>query len=151
MPESEEKLRALYAALAVSEAGHLLAELSQRAIEQLLDRLGVHALGYRRVSGEVGEQDRDLTALLREWLGRFGGGRRWGGGDLTARVCGRKGGPAFDAELGAGRALSPAAGAMRRELRAAGHAEASPLGVLGTTAGTRSLHPGTTLRRVRRG
>ena len=46
----------------------LLAEAAQAAVDEALHRLRVHALGDRRVSGEVGEDDGDLAALLGQGL-----------------------------------------------------------------------------------
>ena len=53
---------------------HLLPEPAQAAVDQALDRLGVHALRDGRVAGEVGEQDGDLAPLLGQ-LRRGGHGR----------------------------------------------------------------------------
>ncbi|CAA9583896.1 MAG: hypothetical protein AVDCRST_MAG88-3679 [uncultured Thermomicrobiales bacterium] len=59
-----------------AEALDLLAQPPQRAVDQRLDRLGIHALGHRGVAGEIGEEDRDLTSLLGQGLDRGRGRRR---------------------------------------------------------------------------
>ncbi len=87
-----------------SEAGHLLAEAPQGAVDHRLERLGVHPLGDGGVAGEVGEEDGCLAPLLGPWLLATAG---------RSRRCGRgapvSDGPALDAELRAGRVLGSAA------------------------------------------
>ena len=56
---------------AAAVADDLLSEASQRPVHDRLHGLGVHALGDRRVAGQVGEQDRCLAALLRQRAGAW--------------------------------------------------------------------------------
>ena len=102
-------------------ARDLLAETHQHAVDQRLDGLRVHALRDRRVAGQVGEQDRDLAALL-GWPLAGPDGR------LVERLA------AAHAEARLGRRRGAAAGTALLERRAAGHAEACPGGVLAPAA-----------------
>ena len=119
----------------------LLAEALQRAVEHRLHRLGVRPLGDRGVAGEVGEQHRDLAALLGRRLGRRRRRRASaprplrrarGAVDRRSRTRCRtspRPGP------------RPAARAAALERRAAGHAEPGPLGVLGPAASAGTPSP----------
>ena len=163
-PNTAITLSPMYLSTRAAVAHHLLAEALEGPVDERLHRLRIHALGNRRVAGEIGEQHRRLAALLgkgargerapgRRALGTCppnspprAGARGWGADGLGG--AGRGGGgaaaagpwprarPALDAELRAGRALDAAARTPRRQLGATGHAEASPLGVLGAAAGT---------------
>ena len=54
----------MYLSTRAAVAHDLLPEPPQRAVDERLHRLRVHALGDRRVAGEVGEQHRRLAPLL---------------------------------------------------------------------------------------
>ena len=105
------------------EALDLLAQAPQRAVDETLDRLGVHALGHGGVARQVGEQHRDLAALL--------GGRR-----LVGHRCrrARRRGPGLErraavrAEARPGRDGLAARGTALLERPPAAHAEPRALG-----------------------
>ena len=105
-------------------APHLATEPHQRAIDQRLDRFGVHALGHRRIARQVGEQDRDLTAFL--------------GGTFRSPVDRRRGlqrRAAAHAEVRLGGCGRAARRAAPLQMGAAGHAEARPRRILGAAGG----------------
>ena len=113
-----------------AEALDLLAQAPQAAVDERLDRLGIHALGDRGVAGEVGEQDGDLAALL---------GGRCLGARVPApapagwpRAC--NGVPQWGQKrASAGTALAAGRAALLQP-RAAVHAEARALGSSRPTA-----------------
>ncbi len=118
-----------------AEAGDLVAEAPERAIDHRLERLGVHPLGDGGVAGEVGEEHGRLAPLL-------------GAGCQHREARGR-------AQAASRRCASPVphsmqnfapAGSRRRSwdsrwrsVLAARHAKASPVRVL--RAAARALHP----------
>ena len=66
----------------------LPAEAHERTVHERLHRLRVHPLGEGRVAGQVGEQDRDLAALLGWDLGSPARGRcRRGEGDAPSSAA----------------------------------------------------------------
>ena len=112
----------------------LLPEAAKRPIDHRLDRLGIHLLSRRGVSGEVGEDDRRLAPLLGRGLRRRGTRRR-------GRRASREIGPALDAELGPGRVLGATGRTCGGERCAARHAEPGSVRVLGAAArAARPLH-----------
>src|SRR5262249_14207687 len=109
---------------------HLVAEATQAALYEALDRLGVHLLRHGRVARQVGEYDGHAPALLREGLG----GLYLRADRLVERRAARH------AEASLGRQWRVADGAAALECAATGHAEASAFRVLVRAARARSCH-----------
>ena len=115
---------------------YLAAQAHQRTVDEALHRFRIHALGNRRVSRQVGEQDRDLAALLGQALTR---GRR-PGAELA---------PAVHAEVRLRRCGGAASFAAAIEAGAAGHAKACARRVFrtaGRAAHAARLEPGAVRR-----
>ena len=85
-PKTPITLSPMNLSIDAAEALDLLAEPAQGAVDQRLDRLGVHALGGGRVAGEVGEQDGRLAALLGRRLGAAEGPRAQAGARRRRRA-----------------------------------------------------------------
>ena len=95
------------------------------------DGLGVHALGHRRVAGQVGEQHGDLAALLRQRARAAATGA--GTGAPSSAV------PQLMQKRAAPGAGVPQDGQARSSCVAAGHAEAGVGRILGSAARRRPV------------
>ena len=129
-PKIAITLSPMYLSTVAAVALDLLAQAPQAAVDEALDRLGVHALGHRGVAGEVGEQDGDLAALLGREVPSASCAASAPGGAAPAsqrRAAGH-------AEAGLGRDGLAAGRAALLQRRAAGHAEARALGSFRPTA-----------------
>ena len=131
-PNSAITLSPMYLSTVPPKPSTSRAQSPQRPIHHRLHGLRVHRLRHRRVARQVGEQHRDLAALV----GRL----RGCGWRCRCRCVGFEAGAAGHAELGLGGRLLTARRASSRQRAAAVHAEAR-LGRVGGAAGWTRRRP----------